>query len=665
MLLKQTEIKMRMKYNANPKQFIVLLLITVFILIYFLYETLNLEFLKNINSTNITETKNFVNVDDGFKNFYQKMLEEYSNEIHSPEDFQNMMKNSINNVKNDFIQYHEDQVDLKNTLINQQTKANNNLQKSNENEKIYHYNTIQSTHESKINKLFKGLLSIIQKSKPYIGYQLKSENQNIIPKKFRLSRNILERIYGKNGIIDVAIHDTDGNSPILSKNFLNECLYLPDDMYESLKNSHNYFVDNIPETFEPGTYNGNGIIFIGGGKFSWLSLLGIENLRFTGSKLPIELIIPKEDEYEPQLCETILPRLNAKCVLLYELFPDLGNSKDNFKLSGYQYKSVSLLASSFEKVLFLDSDNIAVMNPDILFESDLFKSNGLILWPDFWKRVTHPMYYDLAGYKIGNKRIRFGIDQVIPSEFLNNTNDPDNDLPLHDREGAIPDLSTESGQILVNKKTHFKALLLNFYYNVYGPRHYYPLFSQGGTGEGDKETFYAASQFYNLPTYQVRKPVSVIGHWEDEKYHGVGMVQFDPIIDKLNEDEYKSTILKEIEILKDNFVYDENKIINFFDNAKSKPMFIHSNFPKFDPITLISEHKLINQQKNDEQWRLYSDQPDFGFDFELRQWELIKKYFCSTSEPFELKYLNNANISINLLCINIKERLQFLNSNPL
>lgn len=521
---------------------------------------------------------------------------------------------------------------------------------------------------TKIASLLTNLIHIVGNAAPSLGFQLKEESSYKHPRlknrrKLKNNHRFIERVYGKNGIVNIAAHDTNLEKyPMLSKQFLLDCLFLPDDLFKDLQKSHDYFVNHIPNHYQDGTYHGDGIVLIGGGKFSWLALLSVENLRLTGSKLPVEIIIPQREDYERQLCEVILPKLNARCVPLYN-FINLENP--NFHLTGYQLKSISLLVSSFQNVLFLDSDNIPVSNPDYLFASNLFEENGMVLWPDFWRRVTHPKYYDLAGYQIGTSRVRNFLDKITPpSYYTNEGDDPDTDFPFHDRDGTMPDLSTESGQILVNKKTHFKSLLLSFYYNVYGPRHYYPLFSQGGKGEGDKETFYAASQFFKLPVYQVNKAVGVIGHWDDSKYHGVGMIQYDPVVDYENESKFQEFILDKIENSGKNgnnqFVYDPMEFFNWFTKYNSKPMFVHSNYPKIEPIDLLQNGKLVDD--NDMQWRLYADQPDLGFDFELQQWDLIHRYFCSEITPLRLKYMENAQVSYSHLCEDISARLMFLKS---
>lgn len=91
--------------------------------------------------------------------------------------------------------------------------------------------------------------------------------------------------------------------------------------------------------------------------------------------------------------------------------------------------------------------------------------------------------------------------------------------------------------MLISKKIHEHTLLLSLFYNYYGPRYFYSLFTQGGNGEGDKETFAAAAAFYRLPFHRVEKRVQGIGFFESDSitqrkdldhFKNVGMVQFLP-----------------------------------------------------------------------------------------------------------------------------------------
>lgn len=78
--------------------------------------------------------------------------------------------------------------------------------------------------------------------------------------------------------------------------------------------------------------------------------------------------------------ERTLPSLNTRCVVL----SDMWNTTDNLEtLLKYQYKVVALLFSSFEEVIFLDSDAFPVRSPDNLLDSERYKSSRLVMWPDY------------------------------------------------------------------------------------------------------------------------------------------------------------------------------------------------------------------------------------------------------------------------------------------
>ena len=89
--------------------------------------------------------------------------------------------------------------------------------------------------------------------------------------------------------------------------------------------------------------------------------------------MPIEVFIPKIEEYESDLCNRILPELDARCIYMKNQL--MNPNKDNldsfankFEFKGYQYKALAILLSSFENVLLLDSDNIPAHSPEELFE---------------------------------------------------------------------------------------------------------------------------------------------------------------------------------------------------------------------------------------------------------------------------------------------------------
>ncbi|KAK4236722.1 glycosyltransferase [Achaetomium macrosporum] len=112
--------------------------------------------------------------------------------------------------------------------------------------------------------------------------------------------------------------------------------------------------------------------------------------------------------------------------------------------------------------------------------------------------------------------------------------------------------SREAGMMVYNKARHADTLLAA-YYNYNGPEHYYPLFSQAGAGEGDRESFLHAAQVlealrkkgvYKPPTawmkpgvgvrkgyYDVKTLPTVHGRSARGKWTGMFMMQRDPMAD--------------------------------------------------------------------------------------------------------------------------------------
>ncbi|TVY89029.1 Alpha-1,2-mannosyltransferase, partial [Lachnellula willkommii] len=237
----------------------------------------------------------------------------------------------------------------------------------------------------------------------------------------------------------------------------------------SMKGAHEWFVSQIQSNPPKLQYTPNtkGIVTSGGGRYFPVLLVSLRMLRRTGSTLPVEIFLKNGEEYEALACEVLFKDLGAKCIILSEL---VATSKIQFNFEHYQIKSFALLFSSFEEILFLDADNFPVYKPEDLFEAEVYKQRGMVLWPDYWISTSSSFFNEVTGLD----------------------------------EKALQDRSTiESGQLLVNKKQHADTLSLAGYYNAYGEKYFYRLLSQGGAGEGDKETFSAAALILNNSFYTV------------------------------------------------------------------------------------------------------------------------------------------------------------------
>ena len=357
----------------------------------------------------------------------------------------------------------------------------------------------------------------------------------------------------------------------------------------NMRNFHQSFVDDmhskIPNYFPTEGASKRGIVTVAGGYHFPVFMVSLRMLRRTGSTLPVEVFLPNEDDYEEEICEKILPQYNAKCITLTSIFNSGdGTHKPAKGIEKYQYKIFSLLFSSFEEFLFLDSDSFPIQNPDPLFDSEPFKRTGMITWPDIWATSASPIFY-----------------------LISNRDPP-----------KVSDRATmESGQILVSKKRHHKTLVLASYYNYFGPNLYYRLLCQGGAGAGDKETFHPAALSLGLPFYAVTEPVRGVGHAKNTpgQYYVFAMIQHDPL-------------------------EDYERIMHGKGVGKARPFFVHANTPKWNAKNVldISQPYTLTKNINGE------DSPAFVTpaenaaeipDVEKQMWEETKWVGCEMEDKFK------------------------------
>jgi len=332
-------------------------------------------------------------------------------------------------------------------------------------------------------------------------------------------------------------------------------------------------------------FEGRGIVTVAGGEYFGPAIVSIRMLRRAGSTLPVEAFLPDWEEYEPTLCEKVLPDLNARCVILTQLLDPPNQDEEveeedkevHFSITHYQLKSLAILFSRFREVLLLDSDCIPVINPEQLFSAEPFTSTGFVGWPDFWIGTEAPVFYRIAGL------------ERIPKD--------------------LPAASSEAGQLLVDKTRHIKTLLLAAYYNIWGPSWYYALLSQGAIGQGDKNTFETAAVVLNLPYYRVKTPVKSLGRKTGSVFKGSGMVQFHPTKDSAK---YVGST-----------DHDGNKTV--------QPAFMHANTPKMNPGHLVDEGDLQDEvtKKHLRLWGTKQDQDWlFGMDFEKSTFQVVVDVGC-------------------------------------
>jgi alpha 1,2-mannosyltransferase len=366
---------------------------------------------------------------------------------------------------------------------------------------------------------------------------------------------------------------------------------------EALKQSHKRVVEDIRDIASQLPYDlgTRGIVMTAGGSYFGVAVTSIRMLRRTGSQLPVEVFVDNWAEYDMMTCERILPSLNAKCRVLTEIWSTAPSLTTLIK---YQYKAFALLFSSFEEVLFLDADAFPAHNPDELFDVEPYRSNGLVTWPDFWASTASHHFYDIA-------------EIPVP--------------PLNARR------SSESGILLWSKKLHADTLLLSNYYNYYGPKYYYPLLSQGAQGQGDKETFLHAALALGNPFYDVRSPVTVMGHWVNGTWKSAGMKQGDPVEDYAVQHKLSTGSIAKPSPAK----HGENTAKSTDGETEVetvRPLFIHNNIIKLDPKHLFDTSSEWRNETG-HLVRFWGEKDSaidqFGFDIERVLWEELVHASCS------------------------------------
>ncbi|CAL5870793.1 uncharacterized protein PFLUO_LOCUS5033 [Penicillium psychrofluorescens] len=355
-----------------------------------------------------------------------------------------------------------------------------------------------------------------------------------------------------------------------------------------MEQAHANFVQDIrnagKELKPVHTPGKRGLVSTAGENYLPVFLSSLRMLRRAGSTLPVEVYMKDSSEYEKKICDDVLPKLGARCMVLADV---VGSDV----IEHYQLKIFAVLFSSFEEIVWMDADCFPLGKPEDLLTSEPFISSGLVTWPDFWRSSASPFYYKISR-------------QEAP--------------PMTARQ------SSETGAFLVSKRTHFLSMLLAAYYNFYGPSHYFRLLSQGGPGEGDKETFIQAASAMGEPFYTVSERVGAIGHNKPEGgLSGSAMTQSDP---------------------REDYALTSEGIWRVKDPAAGMAphiFFIHANYPKFNPGDNVfgtgweTTPTLKEDGSDGRAWTAPKDVvARFGYDVERAYWEEIKWVACNLEEDF-------------------------------
>ena len=188
-----------------------------------------------------------------------------------------------------------------------------------------------------------------------------------------------------------------------------------------VRSIHEDLVGQIPE-YPKSTFHGKGVVIIASAAKAEYATTNLGMLRFLQSELPIELWMLKEEDEREGWCDELVMD-GIMCRFLEDYIEDV----DVVFEEEFQYTSAALFFSSFEEILLIDTNTIPLSHPDSVFNSHTYRDNGVILWPDYWKMSESPW----TPYIVG--------------------------ASTRPRDLEPTQMSIESGQMVWNKKTHWKV----------------------------------------------------------------------------------------------------------------------------------------------------------------------------------------------------------------
>lgn len=130
--------------------------------------------------------------------------------------------------------------------------------------------------------------------------------------------------------------------------------------------------------------SGRGIVIVGGGRYLPSAYIAIRHLRQHACALPIQLWHLGEQE-TPQFWHDLVSMWRVESVDALRA----PGAVDFKHLGGWECKIHAIIGCPFEQVLLLDADNLPLVNPEFLFESELFARHGHVFWPDFYYQPEH------------------------------------------------------------------------------------------------------------------------------------------------------------------------------------------------------------------------------------------------------------------------------------
>lgn len=224
-------------------------------------------------------------------------------------------------------------------------------------------------------------------------------------------------------------------------------------------------------------FSGRGFIICAGGPYLESAYVVVCLLRHYGATLPIEVWHAGEDEI-PAWAK---PAFIKHGVVFHDIM-DYCKNRPLKQMRGFPIKTAAMLNTQLREVMFLDADCFPVRNLEFLFETQEYKENRAVFFPDSQRHLLLP---DKPVWK------HVGMPYNGDTEF-------------------------ETGLLLFDKVSCWKALNLAEWMNI-GSEFWYQ------HAMGDKDTFYLAwrkvNQSYFLAPDCFRVPTVLSRHYWTGKKH--------------------------------------------------------------------------------------------------------------------------------------------------
>ena len=158
------------------------------------------------------------------------------------------------------------------------------------------------------------------------------------------------------------------------------------------------FLANMP-AYPEGKFTGRGAVVCGGGRYEASVYVCCRMLRHVGWSYPIQVWHRGADEPVSDRVRR-LPGVEVVDIL------PVADQADRPIQGGWDAKTLAILASPFEEVLFLDADSYPVSNPEECFEPHN-NPHGIVVWPDL-PHVELGIHWPTYGLECDNHTLNGG-----------------------------------------------------------------------------------------------------------------------------------------------------------------------------------------------------------------------------------------------------------------